>query len=84
MSTGLRRLLCPSQTVVADAPANLEHFFRPTSGRWLWNEQYQLSLHTRKLDVKALKDVVARAMGAETRVGNICVIIAPYEVLNRY
>src|SRR5271156_361846 len=66
ISTALRRLLSPSQTVVVN-----EHFFYPTSGRWLWNETHQLSLHTRRFDVRALEDVAARAMGAEPRRGSI-------------
>jgi hypothetical protein len=67
ISTALRRLLSPSQTVVVSN----EHFFYPTSGRWLWNETHQLSLHTRRFDVKALEDVAARAMGAEPCRGSI-------------
>jgi hypothetical protein len=66
ISTALQRLLSPSQTVVVN-----EHLIYPTSGRWLWNETHQLSLHTRRFDVKALEDVAARAMGAEPRRGSI-------------
>jgi hypothetical protein len=43
-----------------------EELCRPTSGRWLWNETSQLSLHTRRFNVQALKDIAARAVNAKS------------------
>ena len=71
ISTALRRLLSPSQSIVVDVSAGNEHLFRPSSGRWLWNEAHQLSQHTRRFDERALEEVAAAAMGVEPRRGSI-------------
>lgn len=42
-----------------------EHFFVPTTGRWLWNEPQKLRQHTLRFNVKALKHVVANIAGLE-------------------
>lgn len=37
--------------------------FRPPVGRWLWDEDRQVALHTRTFNVRALKDAAAEALG---------------------
>ncbi|KIW71004.1 hypothetical protein PV04_03227 [Phialophora macrospora] len=44
-----------------------DHFFLPTTGRWLWNEPQKIQQHTSKFDVKALKNAVTKTAGLEGR-----------------
>lgn len=43
-----------------------EHFFRYTSGRWLWNEEEQLRLRYTPFEVQRLQHLAAAAVGART------------------
>jgi hypothetical protein len=42
-----------------------EHFFRYTSGRWLWDEQKQLQERYRAFNVPELQAVCAKAVGSD-------------------
>ncbi len=52
-------------SVVAAQPDH-EHLFRYTSGRWLWNEEEQLSARFRRFNVEQLKQTAARSVGAKS------------------
>jgi hypothetical protein len=41
-----------------------EHFYQYTSGRWLWNEKYQLARRYVRFDLPGLLKVSAQAIGA--------------------
>jgi len=43
-----------------------EHFFRYTSGRWLWEEENQLQERYRKFNVEELKRIGAESIGAKS------------------
>jgi hypothetical protein len=45
-----------------------DQLFRPTSGRWLWNEEQQLAQHTVSFDIPALKAAAATAVGIRSEV----------------
>ena len=49
-----------------------EHFFFPTTGRWLWNEPHKRQQHTRTFDVEALQHVLAKAAGLDSRTATVC------------
>jgi hypothetical protein len=51
-----------SAKVLHDCDA--EHFHKYTSGRWLWNEKYQLARRYVKFDLPGLLKVSAQAIGA--------------------
>ncbi|KAL2067763.1 hypothetical protein VTL71DRAFT_15859 [Oculimacula yallundae] len=42
-----------------------EHFFRYTSGRWLWDEEKQLQERYRKFNIEELKRIGAESIGAK-------------------
>jgi hypothetical protein len=67
VSSSLRRIFTSPLQLAGGGGRLINHedLFRPTAGRWLWDEKRQLELHTRRFDVKALGDVVARALNAE-------------------
>jgi hypothetical protein len=54
--------LCKTRT--ASHPG-YEHFFRYTSGRWLWDEQQQLRDRYRVFDVAELQNSAAKATGSD-------------------
>lgn len=43
-----------------------EHFFRYTSGRWLWDEEKQLHDRYIKFNVEELQRIAAESIGAKT------------------
>jgi hypothetical protein len=43
-----------------------EHFFRYTSGRWLWNEEQQLRDRYKAFNVTKLQNLAAKAIGADS------------------
>ena len=43
-----------------------DNFFTYTSGRWLWDEEYQLKQRTIQFDVEALKAAAAHAVDADS------------------
>lgn len=47
---------------------DVEHFYRYTSGRWLWNENYQLNRRYVKFNLVGLLNVSATAIGARSSV----------------
>jgi hypothetical protein len=51
-----------SAKVLHDCDA--EHFYQYTSGRWLWNEKYQLARRYVRFDLPGLLKVSAQAIGA--------------------
>jgi hypothetical protein len=46
------------------ASPDFEHFFRYTSGRWLWDEEQQLRDRYRAFNVAGLQGLAARAVGS--------------------
>ena len=48
-----------------------DNFFTYTSGRWLWDEEYQLKQRTIQFDVEALKAAAAHAVDADCMRGNV-------------
>ncbi|PYH90164.1 hypothetical protein BO71DRAFT_487355 [Aspergillus ellipticus CBS 707.79] len=46
-------------------PSPNEEFFRYTSGRWLWDEEQQLQDRHKVFNVPQLKNIAARAVGAD-------------------
>lgn len=44
----------------------MEQYYKYTSGRWLWNEKYQLARRYVVFDLPGLLQVSARAMGARS------------------
>lgn len=50
-------------TVTSD-PNNYDHFFRYTSGRWLWDEEQQLKDRFTPFNVRELKRIAAQSVGA--------------------
>lgn len=53
----------PSKRVAA-ANSEYEHFFRYTSGRWLWDEEQQLRDRYKVFNVPELQGLAARAIGS--------------------
>jgi hypothetical protein len=45
---------------------DVEQFYKYTSGRWLWNEKYQLARRYIEFDLPGLLQVSAQAMGARS------------------
>lgn len=54
----------PFSGQVVNSSPDYEHFFRYTSGRWLWDEELQLRDRYKAFDVVALQTVAARAIGS--------------------
>lgn len=50
---------------------NYEHFFRYTSGRWLWDEDQQLRDRYKPFDVAELQGLAAKTIGADSCVSII-------------
>jgi len=42
------------------------HFFRYTSGRWLWDEEKQLQERYKKFNIEELKHIGAESIGAKS------------------
>jgi hypothetical protein len=45
---------------------DVEQFYKNTSGRWLWNEKYQLARRYVEFDLPGLLQVSAQAIGARS------------------
>jgi hypothetical protein len=45
---------------------NVEQFYKYTSGRWLWNEKYQLARRYVEFDLPGILQVSAQAIGARS------------------
>lgn len=54
-----------SQTISTNSTSENEHFFRYTSGRWLWDEERQLRDRFRIFNVQELKRIAAESVGAK-------------------
>ena len=54
-----------SKSLLVDREGS-DHFFTYTSGRWLWNEEYQLKQRTIQFNVQALQEVAAHVIGANS------------------
>lgn len=52
---------CFSRTIVTRP---YEHFYRYTSGRWLWDEEKKLRERYKQFNVPELKKIAARSVGA--------------------
>lgn len=62
------RLFSISAQSHSDPPSSTndyEHFYKYTSGRWLWDEEKQLKLRYKQFNVPALQDIAAKTVGAE-------------------
>lgn len=57
--TGFRDKMTPEDS-------QFEHFFRYTSGRWLWDEEQQLRDRYKAFDVSRLQTVAAQAVGSDS------------------
>jgi hypothetical protein len=49
-----------------NSPSRYEHFFRYTSGRWLWDESSRLRERMRIFNVQELQRIAAESVGAHT------------------
>ncbi|RMY96794.1 hypothetical protein D0864_05048 [Hortaea werneckii] len=54
-----------NQSQTRDGSDN-EDFYRFTSGRWLWNEEFRLQERYKKFNVPGLKSLAAKACGAQS------------------
>ncbi|OKP10478.1 Altered inheritance of mitochondria protein 9, mitochondrial [Penicillium subrubescens] len=62
-SLAIRTIKTLSKQMPAASP-DFEHFFRYTSGRWLWDEEQQLRDRYRAFNVAGLQGLAARAVGS--------------------
>ncbi|KAL1600494.1 hypothetical protein SLS60_006880 [Paraconiothyrium brasiliense] len=62
------RCRAPRRSLYEASPApnkiDYEHFYRHSTGRWLWDEEKQLAERYRRFDVPALKELAAQSVGA--------------------
>src|SRR5690348_4936716 len=59
-----RRYTTTSNDTVILQDCDVGHFYKYTSGRWLWNEKYQLGRRYVEFDLPGLLQVSAQAIGA--------------------
>ncbi|EAW11438.1 phosphotransferase family protein [Aspergillus clavatus NRRL 1] len=62
-SLAIRTIKTLSKQMTAASP-EFEHFFRYTSGRWLWDEEQQLRDRYKAFNVAELQGLAARAIGS--------------------
>jgi hypothetical protein len=62
-SLAIRTIKTLSKQMPAASP-DFDHFFRYTSGRWLWDEEQQLRDRYRAFNVAGLQGLAARAVGS--------------------
>lgn len=55
-----------SRTMPLNSNSPYEHFFRYTSGRWLWGEESQLSKRFLAFNVQELQRIAAESVGAQS------------------
>ena len=55
-----------SRTIATKTKSAYGHFFRYTSGRWLWDEESQLRERFRVFNVQELQRVAAESVGAQS------------------
>lgn len=55
---------CRDKMALEDS--HFEHFFRYTSGRWLWDEEQQLRDRYKAFDVSQLQILAAQAVGSDS------------------
>ncbi|KAJ5353503.1 hypothetical protein N7541_006067 [Penicillium brevicompactum] len=62
---GVRTIISLSEQNTKPNP-DYEHFFRYTSGRWLWNEEQQLKDRYKVFNVAELQSLAVNAVGADS------------------
>lgn len=60
-----------SRVMSTNSTSRYEHFFRYTSGRWLWDESSRLSERIRVFNVQELQRIAAKSIGAQTCVSMV-------------
>lgn len=61
----LSQLELPRRLHTVSKSQQYEHFFRYTSGRWLWDEEKQLHDRYKKFNVDELQRIAAESIGAK-------------------
>ena len=61
---GVRTIISLSEQNTRPNPDH-EHFFRYTSGRWLWNEEQQLKDRYKAFNIAELQSLAAKAVGSD-------------------
>ena len=62
----IARSCASCQTMSTNSSSPYEHFFRYTSGRWLWDEESQLRQRMLTFNVQELQRIAAEGIGAKS------------------